>query len=233
MDGIACQIKNVTRTRRKPLTHDEKPRFVPFMRHLSEVVHSFNERSLSVCVHSLVASQLLYPPSSTQGQRTALGSEVESVKKAQKALIEQFARAVESRARLQEKAPCGFDEQAISNLLWALAKLAENGLLQLDQGGLVSQMVTALLPQVQSHQDSFTSQEVSNSLWALAKLVENGLLQPGQDGLASQVAALLLKVVTPPEPFTPQQISNLLWALRNWWRTDGSSWDGAVWPARR
>ena len=208
-----CQIKNATRTRRKPLTNDEKLRFVPFMRHLSEVVYSFNGISLSVCVHSLVASQLLYPPRSTQGQRTALGGEGESVKKAQKTLIEQLARAVESRARLQERAPCGFDVQAISNLLWALAKLVENGLLQLDQGGLASQMVTALLPQVQSHQDSFTSQEVSNSLWALAKLVENGLLQPGQDGLASQVAALLLKVVTPPEPFTPQQISNLLWAL--------------------
>ena len=137
--GKYCnQIKNATRIRRKPLTDDEKLKFVPFMRHLSEVVHSFNERSLSVCVHSLVASQLLYPPRSTRGQRTASGGEGGSIKKAQKTLIEQLARAVESRATLQERAPCGFDAQEISNLLWALAKLVENGLLQMDQGGLVS-----------------------------------------------------------------------------------------------
>ena len=213
--GPYCnKIKNSIRTRRKPLSDDEKLRFVPFMRHLSEVVYSFNERSLSTCVHSLVASQLLYPPRFTQGQGNSLGDEGGSVKKTQKALIEQLVRAVESRATLQERAPCSFDEQAISNLLWALAKLVENRLLQLDQGGLASQTVTALLPKVQSHQDDFTSQGVSNLLWALAKLVENGLLQQDQGFLASQaVTVLLLKVVTPPGPFTPQEISNLLWAL--------------------
>ena len=117
--GQYCnQIKNVTRTRRKPLTDDEKLRFVPFMRHLSEVVYSFNERSLSVCVHSLVASQLLYPPRSPRGQITASGGEGGSINKSQKDLIEQLARVIESRATLQEGAPCGFGEQAISNLLW-------------------------------------------------------------------------------------------------------------------
>ena len=213
--GQYCnQIKNATRTRRKPLTDDEKPRFVPFMRHLSEVVYSFNERSLSVCVHSLVASQLLYPPRPTQMQRTALGGEGGSVKKAQKVLIEQLVRTVESRATLQGRALCGFDAQAISNLLWALAKLVENGLLQLDQGGLTSQAVAVLLPQVVTPPEPFISQHVSNLLWALAKLVENGLLQLDRGGLASQaVTALLPQVVTPPEPFNSQDVSNLLWAL--------------------
>ena len=213
--GQYCnQIKNVTRTRRKPLTDDEKLKFVPFMRHLSEVVHSFNERSLSVCVHSLVASQLLYPPRFTRGQRTASGGQGGSIKKAQKALIEQFARAVEFRATLQERAPCGFNAQEISNLLWALAKLVENGLLQLDQDGLASQMVTALLPKVQSHQDDFTSQQVSNLLWTLAKLVENRLLQLDQDGLAIQAAtALLSQVQSHQDDFISQGVSNLLWAL--------------------
>ena len=184
------------------MTDDEKLKFVPFMRHLSEVVHSFNERSLSVCVHSLVASQLLYPPRSTRGQRTASGGEGGSIKKAQKTLIEQLARAVESRATLQERAPCGFDAQEISNLLWALAKLVENGLLQMDQGGLVSQTVTSLLPKVVTPPGPFKPQEISNLLWALAKLVENRLLQLDQGFLASQaVTALLPQVVTPPGPF--------------------------------
>ena len=90
----------------------------------------------------------------------------------------------------------------------------ENGLLQLDQGGLASQAVTALLPQVVTPPGPFKPQEISNLLWALAKLVENGLLQLDQGGLASQaVTALLPQVVTPPGPFKPQDISNLLWAL--------------------
>ena len=213
--GQYCnQIKNATRTRRKSLTDDEKLRFVPFMHHLSEVVYSFNERSLSTCVHSLVASQLLYPPRSIPGQRTVSGSEGGSIKKAQKALIEQLARVVESRATLQERAPCGFNAQEISNLLWALAKLVENGLLQLDQDGLASQTVTSLLPKVVTPPEPFKPQEISNLLWALAKLVENGRLQLDQGDLTSQaVMALLPQVVTPSGPFKPQGISNLMWAL--------------------
>ena len=147
--GRYCsKIKNATKVRKKTLTDDEKLRFVPFMRHLSQVVYSFNGISLSTCVHSLVASQLLYPPRSTQGQRTALDGEGGSVIKAQKALIEAFITAAASLAQRQNRTPYGFDAQAISNLLWALAKLGENGLLHRDQGGLASQAMTALLPQV-------------------------------------------------------------------------------------
>ena len=215
--GQYCsKIKNVTKTRRKPLTDEEKLRFVPFMRHLSEVVYSFNGISLSTCVHSLVASQLLYPPRFTQGQRTALSGEGGSVKvkEVQKALTEELLAAAASLAQLQNRTPYGFDAQAISNLLWALTKLVENGLLQLDQGGLASQAVTALLPQVVTPPEPFKPQGISNLLWALAKLVENGLLQLDQGGLASQaVTALLPQVVTPPGPFISQHVSNLLWAL--------------------
>ena len=102
----------------------------------------------------------------------------------------------------------------VSNLLWALAKLVKNGLLQLDQGGLASQAVMALLPQVVTPPGSFKPQEISNLLCALAKLVESGLLKLDQRGLASQaVTALLPQVVTPPGPFNSQHVSNLLWAL--------------------
>ena len=110
--------------------------------------------------------------------------------------------------------PGPFNSQNVSNLLWALAKLVENGRLQLDQGFLASQAVTALLPQVVISPGSFNSQNVSNLLWSLVKLVENGRLHLDQDSLASQaVMALLPQVVAPPGPFNPQQISNLLWAL--------------------
>ena len=212
--SYCSRIKNATRTRRKPLTDDEKLRFVPFMRHLSEVVYSFSERSLSTCVHSLVASQLLYPSRSIPGQRTASGGEGRSIKKTQKALIEQLVRTVESRATLQERAPCGFDAQSISNLLWSLAKLVENRMLQIDQGGLASQTVTALLPKVVTPARPFKPQEIANLLWSLAKLVENRLLQIDQGGLASQVVtALLPQVQSHQDDFTSQGVSNLLWAL--------------------
>ena len=90
--------------------------------------------------------------------------------------------------------PGPFTPQEISNLLWALAKLVENGLPQLDQGGLA---ITALLSQTVTHPGPFNSQNISNLLWSLVKLVENGRLHLDQDSLASQaVMALLPQVVT-------------------------------------
>ena len=89
----------------------------------------------------------------------------------------------------------GFISQGVSNLLWALAKLVENELLQLDQDGLANQAVTALLPTrgrriIDLFGTIYTLRDISNLLWALAKLVENGLPrldqdspgQPGGDG---------------------------------------------------
>ena len=77
--------------------------------------------------------------------------------------------------------PGPFKPQEISSLLWALAKLVDNGRFQLDQSGLASQAVTALLPQVVTPPGPFKLQEISNLLWALAKLVENGRIQRDQD----------------------------------------------------
>ena len=92
-EQYCSQIKRPPGYAREPLTDDEKLRFVPFMRHLSEVIHSFNGINLSICIHSLVASQLLYPPHSTQGSGASLDGEGGSVKKAQKVLIEEFIKS--------------------------------------------------------------------------------------------------------------------------------------------
>ena len=89
--------------------------------------------------------------------------------------------------------PEPFKPQEISNLLWALAKLVDNGRLHLDQGSLASQAVTALLPQVVTPQGPFNLlKHISNLLWALAKLVDNGWLQRDQDRPVSQAVAALL-----------------------------------------
>ena len=200
--GQFCsKIKKATKTRKKPLTDHEKLKCVVFMRHLSEVAYSFNGISLSTCIHSLVASQLLYPPRSTQWQRTALDGEGESVKEAQKALIEALIKAVDVRAKRKERPPYGFDAQAISNLLWALAKLEDNGRrLQRDQGDLASQAVTALLPQVVApFRRPFTPQDISPTCCGRWR---NWRTTGGSSGIrmawpAEVVAALLMQVVTP------------------------------------
>ena len=208
------KIKKTTKTRKKPLTDNEKLKFMTFMRHLSEVVYSFNGISLSTCIHSLVASQLLYPPRSTQWQRTALDGKGESVQEVQKTLIKALIKEVDVRAKRQEGPPYGFSAQAISNLLWALAKLEDNGRLQLDQDSLTSQAVMALLLQVVTPPEPFITQEISNMLWALAKLVDKGQLHLDQDGLASQaVTALLWQLQSHQSDFTSQGVSNVLWAL--------------------
>ena len=164
----------------------------------------FNEKSLSTCVHSLVASQLLYPPRSIQEQRTASGGEGESVKKAQKALTEQLVITVESRATLQERSPYSFSPQEISNLLWALAKLVENGLFRSDQSGLSSLAITTLLPQVVNPSEPFNSQDVSNLLWALATL---------GDGVSLNEVLNILRImdINTIELWRDQEV--ILWAL--------------------
>ena len=68
------------------------------------------------------------------------------------ALLSQVDELLRDRLHLKE----------ISNLLWALAKLVENGRLQLDQDSLASQAVTALLPQVMTPPGPFNPQQISN-----------------------------------------------------------------------
>ena len=104
--------------------------------------------------------------------------------------------------------------QWISNLLWMLTKLVEEGLLQRDQGDLAIQTVTALLPQVVPRPGSFRPGHVSNLLQLLAKLVEDRLIKLNQGGLSRQVVmALLPQVQIYQNDFTSREVSNLLCAL--------------------
>ena len=131
---FCSKIKNATKVRKKSLTDSEKLRFVPFMDHLSSVVYSFDGISLSTCINSLTASQLFYPPRSTRGKSAVSDDGDREVKEAQTALIRHFITAVKSQVQRQEGAPNGFDGQAISNLLWALAKLCGERTAQAGSG---------------------------------------------------------------------------------------------------
>ena len=73
----------------------------------------------------------------------------------------------------------------------------------------------ALLPQVQStSRTDFTSQQCLQPA-VVAGETGGEWTAPAGSGRSGQptMTALLLKVVTPPEPFNSQQVSNLLWAL--------------------
>ncbi|MGI2030615.1 hypothetical protein, partial [Endozoicomonas acroporae] len=109
-----------------------------------------------------------------------------------------------------------------TNLLWALAKLVENGL-ELEKTPKLKEVVAALLLHVKTkaeskeEKDHFIPQHIANLLWAVAKLVDNGLKKTRT--FREAVAALLANVKTKAKSkeekdhFIPQHIINLLWAV--------------------
>ncbi|WP_422468578.1 DUF1601 domain-containing protein [Endozoicomonas sp. ALC013] len=101
-----------------------------------------------------------------------------------------------------------FIPQAIANLLWAMAKLVDNGLEPTPE---FKEAVAALLHLVNAQKDQFNAQDIANLLWAMAKLVDNGYEQTPECNEA--VAALLTCVIVQKANFNPQAITNLLWAM--------------------
>uniref|UniRef100_UPI0019D54279 RAP domain-containing protein n=1 Tax=Endozoicomonas acroporae TaxID=1701104 RepID=UPI0019D54279 len=101
-----------------------------------------------------------------------------------------------------------FIPQHIANLLWAMAKLVDNGQEQTPE---LNEAVAALLPHVNAQKDQFIPQHIANLLWAMAKLVDNGYEQTPEFNEA--VAALLTCVIVQKANFNPQEIANLLWAI--------------------
>ncbi|WP_163387914.1 RAP domain-containing protein, partial [Endozoicomonas acroporae] len=114
--------------------------------------------------------------------------------------------------------------QEVANLLWAVAKLVDNGL-ELEKTPRLKEAVAWLLPYLKTYaeskeeKDRFSAKETANVLWAVAKLVDNGLELEKTPKLKEAVVALLPHVTTKAEsleetdPFTPQHIANQLWAV--------------------
>ncbi|UYM17641.1 DUF1601 domain-containing protein [Endozoicomonas euniceicola] len=157
----------------------------------------------------------------------ALGKLVESglrmrqANSAVTALLPLVVQVVEQSSRevVEETSPeAGFNSQGVTNLLWALAKLVENGL-EMQQA---QRAVMALLPQVvqmsegTSLRAGFVPQHVANLLWVLAKLVENGLeMQRANRAVTALLSwvAQIAEGTSSHAGFTSQGFSNLLWAL--------------------
>ncbi|MBO9497672.1 DUF1601 domain-containing protein, partial [Thalassotalea sp. G20_0] len=130
---------------------------------------------------------------------------------------------VKTKAESKEKKD-DFKPQGIANLLWALAKLVDNGL-ELEKTPKLKEAVAALLPHVKTKaeskegKDDFKPQGIANLLWAVAKLVDNGLELEKTPKLKEAVAAVLPHVKTKAESkeekghLNAQATANLLWAV--------------------
>uniref|UniRef100_UPI0013D1B87B RAP domain-containing protein n=1 Tax=Endozoicomonas acroporae TaxID=1701104 RepID=UPI0013D1B87B len=88
-----------------------------------------------------------------------------------------------------------FNTQGIANLVWAVAKLADNGL-ELEMTPKLKKSLAALLPHVKTkaeskeEKDHFIPQHIANLLWAVAKLgeaIELSMVQSTFDSLVGKI----------------------------------------------
>ncbi|WP_422449608.1 MULTISPECIES: DUF1601 domain-containing protein [unclassified Endozoicomonas] len=140
-----------------------------------------------------------------------------NLKEAMAALLPLMKTKAESKEEKEH-----FNPQHIANLVWAVAKLVDNGL-ELEKVAKFKEAVGALLPLMQTKakskekKDQFKPQEVANIMWALAKLGDNGLEKTAK--LKEIMTVLLYNVKNKVESteekdhFKPQEVTNLLWVL--------------------
>ncbi|MBO9484292.1 DUF1601 domain-containing protein [Salinisphaera sp. G21_0] len=209
---FATLIKQYTSASGRPLHHSEQRQLIPLL-HDFKATAGWTWRSLTTTFHSFTSAGVFTPHKYMN----------EGSKEAQAALLSTLLDAVILKCNQKPEA-WDIDAQGTANLLWALAKLADNGL-ELEKTPKLKEAVAALLPRVKTkaeskeEKDHFIPQNISNLLWAVAKLIDNGLELEKTAKLKEAVAALLPHVKTKAESkeekdhFKPQEVANLLWAL--------------------
>ncbi|MGI2030277.1 DUF1601 domain-containing protein [Endozoicomonas acroporae] len=210
---FATVIKQYTSASRRPLHHSEQRQLIPLL-HNFKATSGWTWRSLATTLHSFTSAGVFTPHKYMS----------EGSKETQEALLSTLLDAVIRKCN-QKPETRDIDAQVAANLLWALAKLVNNGL-ELEKTPKLKETVAALLPLVKTkaeskeeEKDHFTPQHISNLLWAVAKLVDNGLELEKTPKLNEAVAALLPHVKTKAESkegkdhFNTQGTANLLWAM--------------------
>ncbi len=130
----------------------------------------------------------------------------EVVKRTQAALFSTLLDPIIFKCK--QKPPArDIDAQGVANLLWAMAKMLDNGLERTTE---FNEAVVALLHHVNAQKDQFNAQHITNLLWAMAKLVEKG--QEWTPVLKEAIAALF-PLVNAQKAKKPQEIANQLWAI--------------------
>ena len=194
---LANSIKQYTSASRRPLDRDQISQLVPFLQTFKPKQQSWSWRSLTTTFHSLTSAGVFTPHKRMD----------ETVKHSQANLLSTLLDVIKLKCS-QKPEPRDIDAQGIANLLWAMAKLVDNGQ---ERTAELKAAVAALLPHVNAQKDQFNAQGIANLLWAMAKLVDNGQERTAE--LKAAVAALLPHVNAQKDQFNAQGIANLLWAM--------------------
>ncbi|MBO9483645.1 RAP domain-containing protein [Salinisphaera sp. G21_0] len=192
----ASSVKKYTSAAKRPLNPAEQSQLMHLLKNFT-ATRSWNWRSLTTTFHSLTSAGVFTPHKPIN----------EHVKLTQAALLSTLLDAIIFNCNLKPEAS-DIGAQEIANLLWAMAKLVDNGQERTPE---LNEAVAALLPHMNTKKDQFNAREIANLLWAMAKLVDNG--QERTPELNEAVAALLPHMNTKKDQFNAQGIANLLWAM--------------------
>ncbi|WBA82139.1 DUF1601 domain-containing protein [Endozoicomonas sp. GU-1] len=209
---FALSIKHYILASKRPLHHSEQRQLIPLL-HDFKATPGWTWRSLATTFHSFTSAGVFTPHKYMD----------EWVKEIQATLLSTLLDPVILKCNQKPDAR-DINAQGTANLLWAVAKLVDNGL-TLEKTAKLKEAVVVLLPHVQTkaeakeEKDRFNTQGISNLVWTMAKLVDNGLALEKTPKLKEALAALLPQVKTKIESkeekdrFSTQGTSNLLWAL--------------------
>ncbi|WP_101748575.1 RAP domain-containing protein [Endozoicomonas acroporae] len=192
----ASSIKKYTSASKRPLNRVEQSQLIRCLQNFTATRH-WNWRSLTTTLHSLTSAGVFTPHKPMD----------EVVKRTQAALLSTLLDAIIFKCNKKPPAR-DIDAQGVANLLWAMAKLLDNGQERTPEFRVA---VATLLPHVNAQKKQFIPQGIANLLWAMAKLVDNG--QERTPEFKEAVAALLLHVNAQKAHFKAQGIANLLWAM--------------------
>ncbi|WP_146000331.1 DUF1601 domain-containing protein, partial [Endozoicomonas acroporae] len=192
----ASSVKKYTSAAKRPLNRAEQSQLMRLLQNFT-AARSWNWRSLTTTFHSLTSAGVftLHKPMDAR------------VKLTQTNLLSTLFDSIIFNCN--QKPPArDIDAQGVANLLWAMAKLVDNGQ---ERTAELKEAVAVLLPHVNAQKKQFIPQGIANLLWAMAKLVDNG--QERTPELNEAVASLLSHVNAQKDQFDTQNIANLLWAI--------------------
>ncbi|MGO0307046.1 hypothetical protein ACTL6P_10605 [Endozoicomonas acroporae] len=192
----ASSIKKYTSAAKRPLNRAEQSQLIRLLQNF-KATRSWNWRSLATTLHSFTSAGVFTPHNPMDVR----------VKRTQAALLSTLLDAIIFKCNQASHAR-DIAAQGVANLLWALAKLVDNGQ---EQTPTFNGAVAALLPHVNPQKKQFIPQHIVNLLWAMAKLADYG--QERTPEFNAVVAALLPHVNVQKANFTAQGIANLLWAM--------------------
>ncbi|WP_422459242.1 RAP domain-containing protein [Endozoicomonas sp. ALB115] len=189
----ASSIKKYTSAVKRPLHRVEQSQLIHLLQNFT-VTRSWNWRSLTTTLHSLTSAGVFTPHNPME----------ERVQLTQTALLCVLLDGIILKY-IEKPEARDIDAQGIANLLWAMAKLVDNG--QEQTPGLNEAVVT-LLPLVNAQKYQFNAQGIANQLWAMAKLGE--LIELN---LATSTFESLVYRINKYLQFSQEEISMSLWGV--------------------